>query len=48
MRKRHELELARKRVVSDLAAARHPRHRELLERTLADLEERIQKLGGKS
>jgi hypothetical protein len=47
MRKRKELMLARKRAAADLAAARHPRHRELLERTLADLEERIRTLGGK-
>ena len=47
MRKRKELLLARKRTAADLASARHPRHRELLERTLADLEERIRALGGK-
>ena len=47
LRKRGELELARKRALADLAAARYPRHRELLERTLADLEERIRALGGK-
>jgi len=46
-RKRQELQLARKRMLADLATARHPRHRELLERTLADLEERIRTLGGK-
>ena len=44
MRKRKELELARKRAAADLASARHPRHRELLERTLADIEERIRAL----
>jgi hypothetical protein len=47
MRKRKELQLARKRTAADLASARHPRHRELLERTLADLEQRIRDLGGK-
>jgi hypothetical protein len=47
MRKRKALQLARKRTVADLASARHPRHRELLERALADLEERIRALGGK-
>jgi len=47
MRKRDELQLARKRVLADLASARHPRHRELLERTLADLDARIGSLGGK-
>lgn len=46
MRKREELQLARKRVAADLASARHARHRELLERTLADLDERIRALGG--
>jgi hypothetical protein len=47
-RKRQELDLARKRVLGDLAGARHPRHRELLERTLADLETRIAALGPES
>jgi hypothetical protein len=46
IRKREELELARKRILGDLAAVRHPRHRELLERALADLNARITKLGG--
>jgi len=46
IRKRDELQLARKRMLADLAAARHPRHRELLERTVAELEERIRTLGG--
>ena len=46
MRKREELRLARKRIAADLASARHSRHRELLERTLADLDERIRALGG--
>jgi len=46
VRKREDLQLARKRVVADLAGARHPRHRELLERTLADLEKQIRALGG--
>jgi hypothetical protein len=44
LRKREELELARKRTLADLAAAQNPRHRELLERTLAALEQRIQAL----
>jgi hypothetical protein len=43
-RKRGELELARKRVLGDLDTARHARHRELLERTLADLDKRIRAL----
>jgi len=46
-RKRGELELARKRVQADLTAATNPRHRELLERTLTDLDQRIQALDGK-
>ena len=45
-RKREELLLARKRTVADLASARHPRHKELLERTLGELDERIRALGG--
>jgi len=48
MRRREELQLARKRTVADLASARHPRHRELLERALADLDARIGALGGKA
>jgi len=44
VRKREDLQLARKRVAADLAAATHPRHRELLERTLADLDSRIRGL----
>ena len=47
-RKREELELARKRALADLAAARNPRHRELLERTVAALNERIRALDGES
>jgi hypothetical protein len=46
IRKREELQLARKRMLADLASARHPRHRELLERTVAELEARIRTLGG--
>jgi len=46
VRKREALELARKRALADLAAARSPRHRELLERTLAALEDRIRALDG--
>ncbi|HKO04004.1 MAG TPA: hypothetical protein VJW51_04620 [Candidatus Acidoferrales bacterium] len=46
VRKREDLQLARKRVMADLATARHPRHRDLLERTLADLEKQISALGG--
>jgi hypothetical protein len=45
VRKRDALQLARKRVLGDLSAARHPRHRELLERTLTDLDDQIRALG---
>lgn len=45
VRKREALQLARKRILGDLSAARHPRHRELLERTLADLDDQIRVLG---
>jgi len=46
VRKREDLVLARKRVAADLAVATNPRHRELLERTLADLDKRIGALEG--
>lgn len=46
VRKREDLQLARKRVAADLAVATHARHRELLERTLADLDSRIRALEG--
>jgi len=46
-RKRGELQLARKRVQGDLTTATNPRHRDLLERTLADLDKRLQDLEGK-
>jgi TPP-dependent pyruvate/acetoin dehydrogenase alpha subunit len=45
IRKRDALQLARKRILGDLDSARHPRHRELLERTLAELDEQIRALG---
>jgi len=45
MRKRDALQLARKRILGDLSVARHQRHRELLERTLADLDDQIRALG---
>ncbi|HMD30729.1 MAG TPA: hypothetical protein VKG84_02385 [Candidatus Acidoferrales bacterium] len=48
VRKREELQLARKRVLGDMETARHPRHKELLERTLADLDKRIHELEGKA
>ena len=45
-RKREDLQLARKRIVADLGSARHPRHKELLERALAELDGRILALSG--
>jgi hypothetical protein len=44
-RERASLELSRKRVLADLAAARHPRHRETLEAGLKFLDDKISKLG---
>ena len=43
-RERASIELSRKRVLADLAAARHPRHREMLEAALKFLDEKIAKL----
>ncbi|HET8548220.1 MAG TPA: hypothetical protein VFL57_09460 [Bryobacteraceae bacterium] len=43
-RERASLELSRKRVLADIAAARHPRHRETLEAALKFLDEKIAKL----
>ena len=40
-RERESLELSRKRVLQDLAAARHPRHRQQLQAALAHLESRL-------
>jgi len=39
--RRRTLELARARAASDLARARTPSHREMLERALASLEEQL-------
>ena len=44
-RERASLELSRKRVLADIAAARHPRHRETLEAGLKFLDDKISKLG---
>jgi hypothetical protein len=41
---REELELARKRVCHQLEAVQNVRHREMLERALLDLDERLAKL----
>jgi hypothetical protein len=43
-RERASLELSRKRVLADIAAARHPRHREMLEAALKFLDDKISKL----
>jgi hypothetical protein len=43
-RERASLELSRKRVLADIEAARHPRHREMLEAALKFLDEKIAKL----
>jgi hypothetical protein len=41
MRERESLELSRKRVLQDLEAATHPRHRQQLKAALAHLETRL-------
>jgi hypothetical protein len=43
-RERESLELTRKRVLKDIEAATHPRHRAQLEAALAHVEKRIQEL----
>jgi hypothetical protein len=43
-RERSSIELSRKRVLADIAAARHPRHREMLEAALKFLDDKIAKL----
>jgi hypothetical protein len=42
-RERESLRLSRQRVLQQLEASQNPRHRKLLEDTLADLEERLGK-----
>ncbi len=42
--KRKNLELSRLSVEQELAKARHPRHREMLQNALRDLENRLKKL----
>jgi len=44
-RRREELAMIRKKVEHDLAAATNPRHRQMLEQALADLDGQLQKLG---
>src|SRR4051812_45419438 len=43
-RKRDELTLMRKKVEHDLAVAENPRHRQMLEQALADLDSKLGKL----
>jgi hypothetical protein len=45
-RARDDLELSRTRILNDLAAAVHPRHREQLEAALRYLDEKIAELDG--
>jgi hypothetical protein len=42
-RKKESLRLSRQRVLQQLEATENPRHRKLLEDTLADLEEKLRK-----
>jgi hypothetical protein len=44
-RERQSLELARTKVLRDLASATHDRHREMLEAALKHLEDRIASIG---
>jgi putative heme iron utilization protein len=46
--KRESLELDRKRVLRDLEAARHPRHKEMLKQALAHLDKLLAELGSDS
>jgi hypothetical protein len=41
--RQEELALMRKKIEHDLAAATNPRHREMLEKALSDLDRQIQK-----
>lgn len=47
-RERESIELSRTRVLQDLALAKNPRYRELLERSLAFLDEKIAALEKKA
>jgi len=44
-REREGLELSRTRVLQDMASARNPKYREMLERALADLDNELNRLG---
>jgi hypothetical protein len=47
-KKRQELELIRKKVEHDLEVAANPRHRQMLEQALADVDRRLQAMGNES
>ena len=44
-KQRQGLALSRKRILQQLASATHPAHRHMLERALADLDEKLSRLG---
>lgn len=44
IRKREGIQLSRARIVSELKSAQNPRYRDLLNRTLADLDARLSSL----
>lgn len=43
-REREDLRLARQKILQELGASNHPRHRELLQKALAELDERLRQL----
>lgn len=45
LRKKETLRLARAHLQQQMQASQHPRHREMLERALADLEKQLAELG---
>jgi hypothetical protein len=45
-REREKLRLSRQRVLQEMEASQNPRHRQLLEAALADLEEKLKKADG--
>ncbi len=47
-RRRQGLMLSRQHVVQQLEAAKSPRHREILEKALAELDRQLAQLGSKS
>lgn len=46
IRRKESIVLSRTRVASELKSAQNPRYRELLNRTLADLDEKLSALAG--